>query len=83
MALGWDFTDRRADTKFYWRDGSPLTSYVYCIISGEPNSPSDQRCGHIFGASDSRRGKWNDKACSLVKSDIFYAPVVLCQKSSR
>lgn len=77
----WLGLHRKANTKFYWADNSPLTGYT-AWSPGEPNSPSSERCGHIFGPSDRRKGKWNDIRCVLNPSAITPAPVVLCQKRS-
>jgi len=76
MELGWDFTEGQT---LYWVDGTPLANCT-AWSSGVPNSPSSEKCGHIFGPSDPRRGKWNDLPCSLSKSGIEGAPVILCQK---
>ena len=75
----WLGLHRKADTKFYWADDTPLTGYS-AWNAGEPNSPSTEKCGHII-ASGSGKGKWNDWLCSLAKSNINVAPVVLCQKT--
>ena len=78
----WLGLHRKADTKFYWADGSPLTGYT-AWSSGEPNSPStDQKCGHILGQTDCRRTIWNDMSCSMDKPNIERAPVTLCKKTS-
>ena len=76
----WLGLHRKANTKFYWADDTPLTGYT-AWDSGEPNSPSSEKCGHMY-ALGSRKGKWNDIVCSLPKSVITNAPVVLCQKHS-
>ena len=82
-AMGaWLGLHRKEDNRFYWADGAPLTGYTAWSPS-EPNSPSSEECGNIFGPSDRRRGKWNDWVCSADKSQITNAPVVLCQKNSK
>ena len=78
----WLGLHRKADTKFYWTDGTPLTGYTVWS-PGEPNGPSSEKCGHIFGPSDPRKGKWNDWTCKADKSKVTVAPVVLCQKTSK
>ena len=75
----WLGLHREADTKFYWTDGTLLAGYT-AWSRGEPSNPSGEKCGHIFGPLDHRKGKWNDIQCSLGKSSIAAAPVVLCQK---
>ncbi|XP_015780288.1 PREDICTED: perlucin-like protein [Acropora digitifera] len=73
----WIGLHRKADTKFYWTDGTLLAGYNNWG-AGEPNSPSTEKCTHLYGKSSSRRGKWNDIECTIT----LYGrpPVILCQK---
>jgi len=78
----WLGLHRKADTKFYWTDGSPLAGYS-AWNTGEPNGPSTEKCGQMHGPSHAAKGTWNDIWCSVNKAHITMAPVVLCQKSSK
>ena len=73
----WLGLQRKADNKFYWTDGTILAGYNNWN-TGEPSSPSTEKCTHLYGKSSSLRGKWNDIACSAT----LYGrpPVILCQK---
>ncbi|XP_067029694.1 perlucin-like protein [Acropora muricata] len=66
--------------EFYWTDDTPLACYKKWV-PGEPNNPSTERCGHLYGKSDSRRQHWNDISCKLTGDYIAKAPVILCQKA--
>ncbi|XP_015780289.1 PREDICTED: perlucin-like protein [Acropora digitifera] len=74
----WIGLHRKADTKFYWTDGTLLTGYKKWN-AGEPNNPSTEKCSHLFGKSSSARGKWNDLPCKVKGNGA--APVILCQKA--
>ena len=79
----WLGLHRKADTKYYWADDTPLAGYAPWY-TGEPNNPSLEKCGNMFGPSDAGKGKWNDIRCSVDKNYVTTkAPVVLCQKSSK
>jgi len=78
----WLGLHRKADTEFYWTDGTPLAGYT-AWYPGEPGSPSTEKCGQMYGPSHLRKGKWNDLKCSLDEPWIIWAPVVLCQKTSK
>ncbi|KAL9965920.1 hypothetical protein ACROYT_G029787 [Oculina patagonica] len=67
---------RKADTKFYWIDDTPLDGQYSAWESGEPNR-LDEKCVH---ARPRKEGKWNDQKCNLLEKDMYKAPVVLCQK---
>lgn len=69
---------RKADSKFYWIDDTPLEGQYSAWASGEPNS-NDEKCAHAFGSTP---GKWNDISCSIDANYLNYAPVVLCQKAT-
>ena len=71
---------RKADTKFYWTDDTLLSGYS-AWNTGEPNSPSSEKCSHMY-ATGSGKGKWNDTLCKWQKSWIAGAPVILCQRKS-
>ena len=72
---------RKADTKFYWLDGTPLTRGYVPWGSGEPNnSQGKENCGNMFGA-EKRGGKWNDLQCDSFGL-LKLAPVILCQKKA-
>ena len=77
----WLGLHRKADTKFYWADDTPLTGYT-AWNSGEPNSPETEKCGQIYGTGHAK-GKWNDKECTLFNSEIKLGPVLPCQKTSK
>ena len=76
----WLGLHRKADTKFYWTDDTLLSGYS-AWNTGEPNSPSSEKCAHIY-AKSSAKGKWNDLPCKEAESTITYAPVILCQRKS-
>ncbi|XP_078380212.1 C-type lectin domain family 4 member E-like isoform X2 [Oculina patagonica] len=69
---------RKADTKFYWIDDTPLEGQYSAWASGEPNK-AEEKCVQIYAGSYSP-GKWNDNCCNLSESKLTKAPVVLCQK---
>ena len=76
----WLGLHRKADTKFYWADDTPLTGYT----AWGANEPSglDEQCGHMVGPGR-QGGKWNDIECTF--PHVFHlssAPVILCQKMS-
>lgn len=77
----WLGLHRKADNKFYWADDTPLTGYTQWG-RGEPNSPTTERCGHMFGPTNARKGTWNDNSCNLDQKFVATAPVVLCQKAA-
>jgi len=64
---------RKADTKFYWIDDTPLGGQYSAWGSEEPNSYLE-KCAHVY-ATGPTPGKWNDISCST------NIPVVLCQKA--
>lgn len=69
---------RKADTKFYWADDTPLAGYTAWGAT-EPSSLYE-KCGHMIGYGP-RGGKWNDISCTFPAA--FHpstAPVILCQK---
>ena len=72
---------RKADTKFYWIDDTPLEGQFSAWASGEPNNQNNnEECTHLYGKGP-KEGEWNDELCSLDENDAS-APVVLCQKSN-
>ncbi|XP_068728831.1 perlucin-like protein [Montipora capricornis] len=77
----WLGLHRKADNKFYWADDTPLTGYTPWG-RGEPNNPTTERCGNMFGPTNGRKGKWNDLPCQLDKKVVVDAPVILCQKAA-
>jgi len=73
---------RKADTKFYWIDDTPLEGQYSAWADDEPNDIGhNEKCTHLYGKG-SKEGKWNDKPCSLDKQYSDSAPVVLCQKAN-
>ena len=76
----WLGLHRKADNKFYWTDGTLLAGYNKWA-TGEPNNPSTEKCAHLYGKSNSRRGMWNDVQCKFTGNDIATAPVILCKKA--
>ena len=76
----WLGLHRKADKKFYWADGTPLTGYT-AWATGEPNNQAEE-CTHMHGSGPAK-GKWNDLHCTRGKAEIALAPVVLCQKNSK
>ena len=71
---------RKADNKFYWIDDTPLAKGYTAWARGEPNNVSE-KCGNMFGLSNSRAGKWNDLSCDVDLAKHWkYAPVILCKK---
>ncbi|XP_068683669.1 perlucin-like protein [Montipora foliosa] len=77
----WLGLHRKADNKFYWVDDTPLTGYTQWG-RGEPNDPTTERCGNMFGPTETRKGMWNDISCNLDKKFLAMAPVILCQKTA-
>ena len=76
----WLGSFRKADNRFYWIDDTPLAGGYTAWSSGEPNSPLNERCGHMFGHEHG--SEWNDTPCHLDPSYLNKAPVILCQKKS-
>ena len=80
-ALGvWLGLHRKADDKFYWTDDT-LPAVYNKWLPGEPNNPSTERCGHLYGKSSSGKQHWNDIGCKLTGSFITRAPVILCHRA--
>ncbi|XP_044185196.1 perlucin-like protein [Acropora millepora] len=76
----WLGLHRKADNKFYWTDDTLVAGYNKWA-PGEPNNPSTERCGHLYGKSHSNGQHWNDIPCKLTGNYIAKAPVILCQKA--
>ena len=74
----WLGLHRKADTKFYWTDGTLLAGYNNWS-AGEPNNPSSEKCAQLHDKSSGAWGKWNDLSCKVRGNDA--APVILCQKA--
>ena len=74
----WIALYRKADTKFYWIDDTPLEGQYSAWASGEPNKVQE-KCVHTYAGSYNP-GKWNDNYCNLPESRLSKAPVILCQK---
>ena len=74
----WLGLHRKANTKFYWADHTPLANYT-AWNTGEPSSIAE-RCSQMYAAGPSK-GKWNDLSCTVAKNKAPGAPVVLCQKN--
>ena len=76
----WLGLHRKADTKFFWADGTPLTGYT--AWNATTPSSLDEKCGHMIGNGPSG-GKWNDIRCTFpIEFNPGTAPVILCQKMS-
>ena len=76
----WLGLHRKADTKFYWADDTPLTGYT--AWSATNPSRLDEKCGHMIGYGP-YGGKWNDIRCTFpIEFHPSTAPVILCQKMS-
>ncbi|XP_067030250.1 perlucin-like protein [Acropora muricata] len=76
----WLGLHRKADNKFYWTDNTLVAGYNKWA-PGEPNNPSTERCGHLYGKSHSNGQHWNDIRCKITGSYVVHAPVILCQKA--
>ncbi|KAL9965921.1 hypothetical protein ACROYT_G029788 [Oculina patagonica] len=70
---------RKADTKFYWIDDTPLEGRYDAWASGEPNQ-LNEKCVHTWHSDGFGIGKWNDNVCDLSEAKRWKAPVILCQK---
>lgn len=71
----WLGLQRKADSKLYWIDGTPLEGHYQNWDIREPNnSGGSENCVNMYRGGSP--GKWNDAPC-------FWAltPSVLCQKS--
>ena len=79
----WLGLQRKADSKFYWVDGTPLEGKYSAWNTGEPNNRNEQ-CGNMWGPTKQRPGAWNDVFCDLRGYDRVgdRSPVVVCQKPS-
>ena len=76
----WLGLQRNDDSKFYWVDGTPLKGQYSAWSTGEPNN-LDEKCGHMWGSTGQKPGKWNDLKCHLAFHTFGKTlPVVLCQK---
>ena len=71
----WIGLHRKADTKFYWIDDTPLEEQYSAWGNGQPSN-LNEKCVHTM----IKKGKWNDNNCDLTEADRYRAPVVLCQK---
>jgi len=72
----WLGLQRKADSKFYWIDDTPVEGHYQNWAQGEPNDHGGREdCGHMYGKG-SAAGKWNDSPC-----DWEVVPSVVCQKS--
>ena len=76
----WIGLQRKADSKFYWVDGTPLEGHYQNWYIGEPNNYRGARedCGHMYGkqAGAGKAGAWNDLLCGHGGSRGL-----LCQKT--
>ena len=74
---------RKAHSKFYWIDDTPLAKGYTAWASGEPNNVAGiEKCGNMFGSPHRYGGKWNDLPCDIDPASHWkYAPVILCKKS--
>ena len=63
----WIGLQRKADSKFYWVDGTPLEGHYKNWNVGEPNNYRGARedCGHMYGkqTGTGQAGTWNDLPC--------------------
>ena len=72
----WLGLHRKADTKFYWADDTPLDGYTAWGAT-EP-SRVDVKCGHMIGYGP--RGGMTSGVISLQPFTLVQPPVILCQK---
>ena len=75
--LVWLGLYRKANTKFYWIDDTPLEGQYSAWGSGEPSNLKT-KCATMSG----KGSRWNDIPCSLDEKYSASAPVVLCQKAN-
>ena len=72
----WLGLQRKADSKFYWIDDTPVEGHYQNWAQGEPNDNLGvEDCAHMYGLGNSA-GKWNDSPC-----DWEVVPSVVCQKA--
>ena len=69
---------RKSDKEFYWIDGAPLAGQFTAWADGEPNNKAE-KCVNIYTKGE-RQGEWNDCYC-VTDTEMYNAPVVLCQKN--
>ena len=69
---------RKADTKFYWIDDTPMANGYTAWLTGKPDSVS-QKCAHMYGTGGGA-GKWDDVYCDNSPSYFTSSPVILCKK---
>ena len=86
-ALGaWIGFQRKADSKFYWVDGTSVEGQFTAWYRWEPdNFGGNENCGHMIGkeVAISYAGMWNDLNCNATYGDVTYGennPVIVCQK---
>jgi len=76
----WIGLQRKADSKFYWVDGTPLEGHYQNWYIGEPNNYRGRRedCANVYGkqAGAGKAGAWNDLPCGHGGSSGL-----LCQKT--
>ena len=70
---------RKADTKFYWIDDTPMANGYTAWLTGKPDSVS-QKCAHMYGTGGGA-GKWDDVYCDNSPSYFTSSPVILCKKN--
>ena len=76
----WLGLHRKADTKFYWADDTPVTGYT--AWGRRQPDRLDEECGHMVGYGYDG-GNWNDIRCTFPREvHSSTAPVVLCEKMS-
>ena len=74
---------RKADSKFYWIDDTPLARGYIAWGRAEPNNVNgNEECGNMFGTYSGGPGKWNDLLCDMDPAQLKIAPVILCQKEA-
>ncbi|XP_078380620.1 C-type lectin domain family 6 member A-like [Oculina patagonica] len=71
---------RKADTKFYWIDDTPLDGQYSAWASGEPNYLHEKCVNTNYIYSNYLPGEWFDNSCKLSEANRWRAPVILCQK---
>ena len=54
----WFGLARKADTRFYWNDDTPVAKGYTAWATGESNSVKE-KCAHLYGTGN-RAGNWND-----------------------
>ena len=81
----WLRLQRRADSRFYWVDGSPLQGHYQNWAIGEPNNAKrNENCAYLYNINgEGASGQWNDDPCDLTAGYSYWynrALLAICQK---